>query len=65
MLGWFSESVCENPVTYKIGTIDDEFDISHEKLKTLAENSSKMWEEAYGKELLNMMKRKARDKFSL
>jgi hypothetical protein len=51
VLGWFSESVCENPVTYKIGTIDDEFDISHEKLKTLAENSSKMWEEAYGKEL--------------
>ena len=51
VLGWFGESICENPVTYKIGTIDDEFDISHEELKTLAENGSKIWEEAYGKEL--------------
>ena len=51
VLGWFSESICENPITYKIGTIDDDFDISYEELKTLAENGSKIWEEAYGKEL--------------
>ena len=51
VVGWFSESICETPIIYKIGTVDDKFDISVEELQTLAENGGEMWEDAYGKEL--------------
>lgn len=45
------KSLCEKPVTYKIGLVDDGFDISEEDLMKKIEEASKVWETAYGNPL--------------
>jgi archaellum component FlaC len=44
-------SYCANPIEYKIGSIDTEFELSSEKLNLSAKNAADMWNSTYGKDL--------------
>lgn len=46
-----TKSVCDDPVTYKIGTIDPRFNINEDFIKEKLEEAEKIWELAYGKDL--------------
>lgn len=48
----FKKSPCEVPLRYSIGTFDNRFGVSEETFKDAAQEASGMWEEAYGKKLL-------------
>ena len=45
------KSICDNPITYKIGSIDSRFNLSEEYFREKIEEATDTWESAYGKEL--------------
>ena len=46
-----SKSVCDNQITYKIGTIDPKFNLSEEYFSEKIEEAAEIWESAYGKKI--------------
>jgi hypothetical protein len=50
---WATMSVCEEPLTYRIGSIDPNFNVTQDELLAYVERGAKIWETAYGKELFN------------
>lgn len=46
-----SSSVCDKPVKYKIGSIDQKFEITDTELLAKIEQASDLWKNAYGKRL--------------
>lgn len=45
------KSICDNPITYKIGSMDSRFNLSEEYFREKIEEAADTWESAYGKEL--------------
>lgn len=45
-------SVCDQPLGYSIGELDQRFGYSKDQLKTIAEEAGGLWNKAYGKNLL-------------
>lgn len=48
---YFTYSVCDKPVNYKIGTVDPGFGISKTRFLADTKTAAKIWEQAQGKEL--------------
>lgn len=48
----FYYSRCEEPIKYRIGEIDPQFNITKEKLRTTTEEATKIWNEEWGMDLL-------------
>jgi predicted Zn-dependent protease len=50
---WYVQtaSICPVPITYKVGDVDERFNISTDEIKNILANSSEMWESALGREL--------------
>ena len=48
---WMNTSICDTPLTYRIGSIDSGFDLSKEELKQYVEEAATRWRVAYGKDL--------------
>ena len=48
---WAQKSICEEPLTYRIGYVDNSFYIREEDLLVYIDKAAKMWEKAYGKRL--------------
>jgi hypothetical protein len=44
-------SSCDSPIKYKIGTIDNRFNLSRDEFKQDIENSAEIWDTAEGKQL--------------
>jgi chaperonin cofactor prefoldin len=42
---------CDTPIRYRVGSIDPRFDIKQEKLIALSDRASRIWGQAYGREL--------------
>ncbi len=47
----FFQSACEKPVTYKIGTIDPQFNVSQKVFKDSIARAALIWSKSYGKSL--------------
>lgn len=45
------KSICDNPITYKIGGMDSRFNLSEEYFREKIEEAAEVWASAYGKEL--------------
>lgn len=45
-------SLCEEPLRYRIGDIDPKFSVTKEELRITSENAAKIWNDAWGKNLL-------------
>lgn len=45
-------SLCEEPLSYRIGNIDPKFSVTKEELRITSENAAKIWNDAWGKNLL-------------
>lgn len=48
---WVNVSFCDRKITYRVGSIDSNFDISESDFIKNIEEATKIWEEGYGKEL--------------
>lgn len=48
---YFHKVPCAQPITYRIGTVDPQFDISEEEFKTNIASSGGIWETGLGKQL--------------
>ena len=50
---WYyvAEAVCDVPIAYRIGSIDEEFDISKEEVRSAASAAESLWEDATGRNL--------------
>ena len=50
---WYMQtaSICPAPVTYRIGNIDERFNIYEDEVKSILSNSAKMWEDSLNREL--------------
>lgn len=44
-------SLCDKPIAYKIGEVDDRFELSREEFTARTQVASQMWNQAYGKPL--------------
>jgi len=45
------EAVCKVPISYRIGSIDERFDITHDEARLAAADAESVWEEATGRNL--------------
>jgi len=50
---WYVQtaSICPAPITYRVGDIDERFDVTVDEVKTILSNSAKMWEGSLNREL--------------
>ncbi|MBW6441469.1 matrixin family metalloprotease [Patescibacteria group bacterium] len=48
---WVNTSICEKPLTYTIGSIDSDFQLTEQELLSFVEEAGNFWEDAYGKTL--------------
>ncbi|PON12531.1 hypothetical protein C2W62_39100 [Candidatus Entotheonella serta] len=51
--GWFWQQGqgCTNPLHYRIGEVDDRFDLTTREYRKLIQEAGDMWEQALGREL--------------
>lgn len=50
-INYLIQSPCDRPIEYKIGTIDDRFEVSKELFSKKTEEATLIWEESLGKDL--------------
>lgn len=50
---WYYEAsaVCDVPIEYRIGSIDEEFDITHDEVRTAVSAAESIWEDGTGRNL--------------